>query len=442
VGRCTPRSVIVAALLAATTLTGCATAAGAGGYRDTLFVVMKAQADLSDLTFVRDVQTRRAEVYRRLVNTANRTQAALRRDLASLYLSYTPYYLVNGLEVKGDAAIRDWLSRRPEVDRVLLNPRPAAVPAPGSADRVPVDGRPQPTLAAIGAPKVWATGVTGPGITVGLADSGADGSHPALRDAWRAGDDGWYAPWTGTHLPIDRTGHGTPLLGVAVGSNGIGVAPGARWIGCAEPPGTLGDPASYVGCLQFMLAPFPTGGDPLRDGRPARAADVLVGSWPCTQLENCDASILQPAVRALSQAGMFLVAPTSTAVVRCGSLAAPPARYPGVLTVGSANRAGSAAPLAGAGRLDLVAPGEDVVSALAGGGYGAVSGAAVAAAEVAGVVALLWVVNSTLVGDFPRTRALLMNTATPIPGGAACGRTDVPARLVNAEAAAQAARIG
>ena len=75
-GRCTPRGVIVAALLATTTLSGCATAAPAGGYHDTLFVVMKAQADLSDLAFVSDVHERRTEVYRRLVATANRTQAA------------------------------------------------------------------------------------------------------------------------------------------------------------------------------------------------------------------------------------------------------------------------------------------------------------------------------------------------------------------------------
>jgi subtilisin family serine protease len=446
VGRCTPRGVIVAALVAATMLSGCATAAHPGGYRDSLFVIMKTQADLSDLTFIADVDTRRTEVYHRLVTTANRTQAALRRDLASLYLAYTPYYLVNGLALKGDAAIRDWLSRRPEVDRVLLNPGDATVPAPVSApvERVPVDGRPQPNLTAIGTEKVWATGVTGPGITIGIADSGVDGTHPALRGAWRAGDDAWFDPWTGTRLPTDRTGHGTQLLGVAVGSNGIGVAPGARWIGCVEPPGNLGSyPASYLSCLQFMLAPFPSGGDPLRNGQPARAANILVGSWPCAQLENCDPAVLQPTVRALSQAGMFLVSPTTTPVLRCGgTFATPPARYPGVLTVGSADRTGSAAPLAGSSRLDLVAPGADVVSALAGGGYGAVSGAAVAAAEVAGVVALLWAVNPTLVGDFVRTRALLMDTATPIPGGSACGgRTGGTARLVNADAAARAARL-
>src|SRR5205814_2428329 len=154
----------------------------------------KSQADLSDLTFVGDVHARRAAVYRRLVTTADRTQAALRRALTDLYLPFTPFYVVNGLQVQGDPAIRAWLSRRPEVDQVLLNPRVpvAAAPAATPAGHVAVDGRPQPNLVTMGVQKVWATGMTGPGITIGLADSGVDGHHPAVRGAFRGGDDGRY----------------------------------------------------------------------------------------------------------------------------------------------------------------------------------------------------------------------------------------------------------
>ena len=81
------------------------------------------------------------------------------------------------------------------------------------------------------------------------------------------------------------------------------------------------------------------------------------------------------------------------------------------------------------------------MSAKSGGGYAPVSGGAVAAAQVAGVVALLWAANPALIGDLLRTRALLLGTATPIAGGPGCGgRVDVAARLVNADAAARAAR--
>jgi subtilisin family serine protease len=440
---------VAAAGLAATTLTGCVTVGHPGTYGDTLFVVMKTQADLSDLVFVADVRARRAEAYRRLVATADRTQAALRRDLADLYLSFTPFYLVNGVEVVGDPAIRDWLARRPEVDRVLLNPRLRPIPARPAplSGQVRVDGRPQWNVTAIGAEKVWATGITGPGIVIGIPDSGVDGHHPAVAAAFRGGDDGWYDPWNGTRFPTDDNGHGTHVAGTAVGSNGIGVAPGARWIGCVDLPRNLGNPASYLRCLQFMLAPFPYGADALRDGRPERSADILVNSWACPQLEGCDAQALRPAVRALTRAGIFVVAAAGNGGPRCGSIGAPPSGYPEALTIGATDRAGQVAgfssrgPQGGSGKPDLVAPGVDVVSALPGGGYGSLTGTSMAAPHVAGVVALLWAANPRLVGDILRTRDLLLRTATAVPAGPGCGAgADSGAGQVNADTAVQLAR--
>jgi hypothetical protein len=447
---------VAAAGLAATALTGCVTVGHPGMYGDSLFVVLKTQADLSDLAFQPDVKARRAEAYRRLVDTADRTQAALRRDLTSLYLPFTPFYLVNGLEVAGDPAIRAWLSQRPEVDRVLLNPllRPIPVRASPLTGDLRVDGRAQWNMTAIGADKVWATGVTGPGIVIGISDSGVDGHHPALAAAYRGGDDGWYDPWDGTRFPTDDSGHGTHVLGTAVGSNGIGVAPGARWIGCVDLPRNLGNPASYLRCLQFMLAPFGYGADPLRDGRPGRAADVLVNSWACPQLEGCDADTLRPAVSALALSGIFVVAAAGNTGPRCGTINSPPATYRDAFTVGAADRTGQAARFSSRGpgdsgrrgvgvqgKPDLVAPGVDVVSALPGGGYGALAGTSMAAPHVAGVVALMWAANPKLLGDLVRTRDLLFRTATPVPGGAGCGGgSDVGAGLVNADAAVRAAR--
>jgi subtilisin family serine protease len=448
---------VAAAGLAATALTGCVTVGHPGMYGDSLFVVLKTQADLSDLAFLPDVKVRRAEAYRRLVETADRTQAALRRDLTSLYLPFTPFYLVNGLEVAGDPAIRAWLSQRPEVDRVLLNPvlRPIPVKASPLTGRLQVDGRAQWNITAIGAVKVWAAGVTGPGIVIGISDSGVDGHHPALAAAYRGGEDSWYDPWDGTTYPTDDSGHGTHVLGTAVGNNGIGVAPGARWIGCVDLPRNLGNPASYLRCLQFMLAPFRYGGDALRDGRPDRAADVLINSWGCPQLEGCDAETLRPAVSALALAGIFVVAAAGNTGPRCGTISSPPATYRDAFTVGAADRTGQAAGFSSRGpgdsgrrgigangKPDLVAPGVDVVSALPGGGYGALAGTSMAAPHVAGVVALMWAANPKLVGDLVRTRDLLLRTATPVPGGSGCGGApDVGAGLVNADAAVRAAHV-
>ncbi len=75
-------------------------------------------------------------------------------------------------------------------------------------------------------------------------------------------------PWNGTGAPTDRGGHGTHTMGSAVGRDGIGVAPGAQWVGCVNLDRNLGNPAAYLDCLQFMLAPFPPGGDPFRQAGP------------------------------------------------------------------------------------------------------------------------------------------------------------------------------
>jgi len=437
---------VAVATLGATALTGCVAVGHPGMYGDTLFVVLKEQADLSDLAFIHDVKARRAEAYHRLVGTAERSQADLRHDLTQLRLPFTPFYLVNGLEVAGDPAIRTLLAQRPDVDRVLLNPRLRPIPARPAPLRghVQVDGSPQSNIAAIGANKVWATGVTGPGIVIGISDSGVDGRHPALAGAYRTGEDSWYDPWNGTRFPTDDGGHGTHVLGTAVGSNGIGVAPGARWIGCVDLPRNLGNPASYLRCLQFMLAPFGYGGDALRDGR----ADVLVNSWACPELEGCDAGTLRPAIHALTSAGIFVVAAAGNGGPRCDSISEPPAPYPEAFTVGAVDGAGQVAAFSSRGarfadsKPDLVAPGVGVVSALPGGGYGALDGTSMAAPHAAGAVALMWAANPKLIGDVPGTAALLRRTAKPIADAPGCGRrADGGAGILDADAAVRAARI-
>src|SRR5205814_7236358 len=129
---------------------------------------------------------------------------------------------------------------------------------------------------------------------------GVDGTHPALARGFRGGDDSWLDPFGG-RTPTDHQGHGTHTLATAVGA-GVGVAPGATWMGCVNLPRNLGSPAAYLTCLQYMLAPYPAGGDPLRDGRPARAADVLTNSWGCPAQEGCDRGTFAPALAALTSA--------------------------------------------------------------------------------------------------------------------------------------------
>ncbi|TDC79809.1 peptidase S8 [Micromonospora sp. KC606] len=432
-----------------------------GLHGERLLVVLREQADLSGVPAGtpgragRDA--RAAEVYRRLVATAERTQGDLRRDLTRLRLNPTPYYLVNAIETDGGPVVRAWLASRPEVDRVLVSqrPRPLPAPAPTTTGDRPAPTGPTWNIRMVGADRVWSElGVTGAGVVVGSSDSGVDGRHPTLAEGFRGGDDSWYDPWEGTRSPQDRGGHGTHTVGSAVGRDGIGVAPGAGWVGCVNLDRNLGSPARYLDCLQFMLAPFPPGGTPFTDGRPDRAPDLLTNSWGCPPIEGCDARALRPATTALAVAGILVVAAAGNTGPYCGSIADPPAPYPDVLTVGAVDRQRTVAQFSsrgpasgGAAKPDLVAPGADVLSAMPGGGYATLAGTSMATPQVAGVVALMWSANPALVGDLERTRRILRETAKPAAvaagsGVCAAGADAEGAGIVDAYAAVRAARAG
>ncbi|WP_433535946.1 S8 family serine peptidase [Micromonospora sp. CA-249363] len=398
-----------------------------GLYGERLLVVLREQADLSGIPVGAPGQAgrnaRAAEVYRRLVATADRTQADLRRTAGRLRLDPVPYYLVNAVEVDGGPAVRAWLARRPEVGRVLVSQRLRPLPAPAGQNRgtAPAPTGPEWNIRQLGADRVWSQlGVTGAGIVVGSSDSGVDGGHPALRAGFRGGDDSWYDPWDDTRTPTDQGGHGTHTVGSAVGRNGIGVAPDAQWVGCVNLDRNLGSPGHYLDCLQFMLAPFPAGGDPFTDGRPERAPQVLTNSWGCPTIEGCDRDALLPAATALDAAGIFVVAAAGNTGPWCASIDDPPAPYATVLTVGAVDAQRRVAEFSsrgpvpgGAGKPDVLAPGVGVVSAMPGGGYAALDGTSMATPQVAGVVALMWSANPALIGDLARTRQILRDTATP-----------------------------
>jgi subtilisin family serine protease len=408
-----------------------------GLYGERLFVVLAEQADLSGLDTVAGRDQRVTATYRRLVDHAERTQAPLRRELDRWGLDYTPYYLVNALLVDAGPAVREWLSQRSDVDRVLIDQRLRPLPEPAPAtrgERVSPPGPPLWNIRLINADRAWdELRATGRGIVIGSSDSGVDGTHPLVRPSFRGGDDSWYDPWNATGRPTDRNGHGTHTVGTAVGQFGVGVAPGAQWIGCVNLDRNLGSPSRYLECLQFMLAPFGRGGDALRDGRPARAAHVLTNSWGCPEIEGCDLDSLRPATAALRAAGIFMVAAAGNSGPGCGSVEDPPAPYEDVFTVGAVDRRGTVTSFSSRGptpdgrpKPDVMAPGEDIYSALPGSTYASYAGTSMATPHVAGVVALMWSANPRLVGDIDTTARLLRETTRPaLAGGAVtCGRPE------------------
>jgi subtilisin family serine protease len=122
-------------------------------------------------------------------------------------------------------------------------------------------------------------------------------------------------------------------------------------------------------------------------------------------------------VAALTAAGIFVVAAAGNTGSRCGSITDEPATDPGAFAVGAVTEEreiadfSSRGPVPDASKPDAMAPGVDILSALPGGGYGALDGTSMAAPHVAGVVALMWSANPRLVGDIGRTADILRSTA-------------------------------
>jgi subtilisin family serine protease len=322
---------------------------------------------------------------------------------------------------------------RPEVDRVIPSPRLRAVPddSPQPGYISEVDGSVQWNISMIGADKVWDEfNVRGEGIVVGQSDSGVDGNHPAIRDQYRGatqGDDyNWFDPWDDTTSPNDEGGHGTHTMGTILGANGIGVAPKAQWIGCVNLDRNLANPALYLDCMQFMLAPFPHGGDPFKDGDPSQAAHVLNNSWGCPTLEGCDPNALLYAANNLRDAGIFVVASAGNDGPMCETVESPLPLYDSVFSVGAIDQFGDMADFSSRGPVvadgsnrtkpDIVAPGVNVLSSTPENTYAEFSGTSMAGPHIVGVVALIWSAQPNLIGDIDATEKLIRDTAQQYQG--------------------------
>jgi len=145
-------------------------------------------------------------------------------------------------------------------------------------------------------------------------------------------------------------------------------------MGCVNLARNLGNPAYYVECMQFLLAPYPQGGDAFTEGEPALGAQVVNYSWSCPIVEGCDPDALLPAVTALRAAGIFQAAAVGNMGTGfCGTAGDPPAIYRQAFSVGSINSDESMSDFSSVGPVlvdgslrikpDLLAPGEAVIAA-------------------------------------------------------------------------------
>ncbi len=457
IARALPRKHRIGRWLSGLTVLAIAIAASAhGSYAlggapwDEVLVVLHDQVDAVELSALSAGAPSRGAVADHLWRTAQPSQQSLKVWLDRHGLSYRAYYIVNALLVRNDGPVQlsraflDELARRPEVARVLTNPRVSAgiepvdprLPAPASATAVAWG------VQRIRAPQVWALGYHGEGVVVAGQDTGYQWDHPALQAQYRGWDglavDHDYNWHDAIHtaggscppdspVPCDDHGHGTHTMGTMVGDDGadnqIGVAPGAQWIGCRNMQLGVGTPATYIECFEFFLAPYPVGGDASQRD-PSRAPHVINNSWSCPPYEGCDSehiALLEQTVNAVRAAGIMVVATAGNSggtYPYCGTVSAPPGMYDATYSVGATDSSDVIATFSSRGtgsdliKPDLAAPGVGVRSSVPG-GYTAMSGTSMASPHVAGAVALLWSARPDLIGEVATTEVLLNTTAAP-----------------------------
>lgn len=437
-------------------------------------LVMAEQADLSGAELLTEKVDKGAYVYERLTTVALKTQSPVLKALQAAEADYRRFWITNGIWAKGDATLLEELAKRSDVRQIRANPyvqldvlgRPNIMNSTAEVKSV------EWNIELVRAPEVWAAGIRGQGIVIGGQDTGYDWQHPALIDQYR----GWNGT-AATHdfnwhdaihdqysfatdvtqcgfdspVPCDDYGHGTHTMGIMAGDDGagnqIGMAPEARWIGCRNMLNGVGTPATYMECYEWFIAPYPTGGDPLQDGDPAKAPHVINNSWSCPISEGCiDPDILKNVVENVRAAGILTVHSAGNGgYAGCSTIDEPAAIYDDSFTVAATmvninTGDETIAPFSSRGPVikgdnshakpDISAPGVNVRSSIRNGNYGTMQGTSMAAPHVAGLAALLMSAKSELIGDVGALEEVIQESSVPFYSEEGCGG-DTPSSLPN-----------
>lgn len=275
--------------------------------------------------------------------------------------------------------------------------------------------------ADIDAPEAWES-TTGEGVVVAVIDGGVDWSHPDLQTSlWinpgeipgnGIDDDGnWFVDdvrgWDfveNDNDPLEDQGHGTHTSGtIAAGAhNGIGVA-GISWSAKVMPLRFLnefgtGSNADAIRALEYAMR---------------MGASITSNSWGSYSYSEA----LRDAIEATRDAGLLFVAAAGNRRSDLDVFNYYPAGYDlnNIISVASTNKHDRISVFSnfGATRVDLAAPGTDILSTFPGGGYVMMSGTSMAVPYVAGAAALVWSASPDL--NYMEVKEFLMESTDPLP---------------------------
>jgi serine protease len=243
----------------------------------------------------------------------------------------------------------------------------------------------------------------------------------------------------------DSSWHGTHVAGTigAASNNGVGVA-GLNWVSKVVPLrvlGKCGGTTSDIADAMRWSAGLTVTGVPANT-HPAKVANMSLGGSSPT----CPATY-QNAVNDLIAAGSVLVVAAGNSNADASGFS--PANCTGVITVAATNRDGGRSSYSNFGSVvEVAAPGGEtypttsngILSTLNSGTTSPVSdsyvyyqGTSMAAPHVAGVVSLMFSVNSSLTPT--QVMNILQSTVTPFPAGSSCTTSICGSGIVNAQAA-------
>ncbi|MDH2428313.1 S8 family serine peptidase [Sphaerisporangium sp. TRM90804] len=324
------------------------------------------------------------------------------------------FWIKNMVLVRAKPATLEALAALALVDRVIPNftltapPAPPAKPGPAATAGDSAWG-----VAKIGADRVLSErGLTGDGVRVAVLDTGVDIAHPDLAGKLATDDasdpahpGGWIEFGADgrpvASVPHDSSYHGTHVAGTIAGGDAsgtrIGVAPGVDLMAGLVIPGGDGTFAQVVAGMQWAIAPYAADGAPA--GRPADVVSMSLGS------EGYSDEMIEPA-RNIYLAGSFPSFAIGNECLEGGS--GSPGNVYEAVAVGATDLDDDVPDFSCGGVVkradwvdapgdwpdsyvvpDVSAPGVDVVSALPGGEYGALSGTSMATPHVSGTVALM-----------------------------------------------------
>lgn len=235
----------------------------------------------------------------------------------------------------------------------------------------------------VAAPAAHAAGMTGAGARVGIVDTGIDAAHPEIASRYAGGYDFVHDDTD----PYDDNNHGTHIAGiVAAADDGVGVtgvAPGVTLFAYkvldVEGRGYWSD---VIAALDAAL-------DPNGDGDSTDRLDVVNLSLGTSRRPG--STVRSAFARAYGE-GLLMVAAAGNFGNRAGEgdTVAYPARLPSVIAVAATDPDDMRTESSSTGpTVELAAPGINITSARAGGGYFAWNGTSLAAPHVVGLAALI-----------------------------------------------------